>query len=258
MHHLRLRDEGGFSLIEMIMVLAILGTVLGGVTTVFISGSRAELQINNRFQAQEASRLAMAAIRRDLHGACTSTLTGTSTMTLSTPIMDTSTTPATAPVATTQCGMAIVAATKNISKIIWCVLPMTAAGKYALYRQKVDLVTTTCTASSKLVADNLVTPTTSPGYFSTQLMTTPAASVGSIAYGETQTVDVDIPVSFKQGTAGALFDLKERVALPNVVWSKSTIAQGLAAPPRFRASAGPCTCKVPVSLTVACFPPKIF
>jgi Tfp pilus assembly protein PilW len=49
----------------MIMVLAILGIVLGGVTTVFISGSRAELQVNNRFQAQEASRLALAAIRKD-------------------------------------------------------------------------------------------------------------------------------------------------------------------------------------------------
>jgi prepilin-type N-terminal cleavage/methylation domain-containing protein len=77
MRRLRLRDEGGFSLIELLVVMAILGIVLSGVTTVFISGSRAELQVNNRFQAQEASRLAMAAIRKDVHGACAALVTGT-------------------------------------------------------------------------------------------------------------------------------------------------------------------------------------
>ena len=76
---LPLRGEHGVTLIEMIMVLAILGTVLGGVTTVFVAGSRAELQVNNRFQAQEAARLAMGAVRTDVHSACAVAVSGGNT-----------------------------------------------------------------------------------------------------------------------------------------------------------------------------------
>jgi prepilin-type N-terminal cleavage/methylation domain-containing protein len=258
MRRLRLRDERGVTLIEMIMVLAILGIVLAGVTTVFIGGSRAELNVNNRFQAQEASRLALAAIRKDMHSACAAKVTSTTLMSLSIPIMDTSVSPAIAPVSITQCGNAIVASTKNVAKIIWCVLasPTVPTLKFAIYRQRVTTTVTTCTSSSTLIADNLIAAG-GAGYFSTSLMAAPAASVGSINFGETQTVDVEIPVSLKQGTAGVLFDLKERLAVGNTVWAKTTTDAATGCTASVPCYPGPCNYKVAVTLTVACFPPAI-
>jgi prepilin-type N-terminal cleavage/methylation domain-containing protein len=63
--------EGGYSLIEMITVLAILTVVLGGVVTLFTSGIRASSDQNQRVQAQVDGRLALDRLRRDVHNACT-------------------------------------------------------------------------------------------------------------------------------------------------------------------------------------------
>ena len=60
-------DERGYTLVEMLVVMAILGVVIAGLTTVFVSGSRAELDMNRRFQAQQQARLALDRIRADLH-----------------------------------------------------------------------------------------------------------------------------------------------------------------------------------------------
>jgi prepilin-type N-terminal cleavage/methylation domain-containing protein len=245
---LRLRDDAGVTLIEMIVVVAILGIVLGGVTTVFISGSRAELSVNNRFQAQEASRLALAALRRDMHVACTATVVGTTQVTLSIPIVDRSTSPPTAPVATTQCGT--IATT--MTKVVWvvCTSP-TVSTKFALYRATVA----TCPSSGKLVADNLVnTPTGFVGFFKTPLVTAPA----TIAYGETQAVDVDIPVSLKQGTAGVVFDLKEHLALPNTVWAKVSSNPAPSCSVLVPCFDKPCNNTDPMTgNTLPCYPPLI-
>jgi len=72
----RLSGERGFTLPEMIVTVAILGIVVGGITTAFTSASKAEADLNRRFQAQEASRLALDQMRRELH--CASTAAGTS------------------------------------------------------------------------------------------------------------------------------------------------------------------------------------
>jgi prepilin-type N-terminal cleavage/methylation domain-containing protein len=251
MRRLRLRNEGGVTLIEMIMVVAILGVVLAGVTTVFIGGSRAELQVNSRFQAQEASRLALAAIRRDTHSACVASVDATKkVLTLSIPIMDRGTNPPTPPDGAAQCGTVNAA---NISKVIWvvCTSP-TVSTKFALYRA----TAVTCPSAGKLVADNLVNTLTGfAGFFQiTRLLTTPAQSVGSLYYGEKQTVDVDIPVSLKQGTSGVPFDLKERLALSNTVWAKSTGQSCSASVPCFP---GPCDYTDMATGAVTCFPPVI-
>jgi prepilin-type N-terminal cleavage/methylation domain-containing protein len=67
----QLGGEGGYSLIEMITVMAILGVVLGGVVALFTSGIKAESDQNQRFQAQQDTRLALDKLRRDVHSACT-------------------------------------------------------------------------------------------------------------------------------------------------------------------------------------------
>lgn len=63
----RLRGQGGYTLVELIAVLAIFLTIVTALTTLFVSGSRAELDANARFQAQQSARLALDRLRRELH-----------------------------------------------------------------------------------------------------------------------------------------------------------------------------------------------
>jgi prepilin-type N-terminal cleavage/methylation domain-containing protein len=69
----RLRGQGGYSLVELIAVMAIFLMIVGGLTSLFASGARAELDLNQRFQAQQNARLAMDRLRRELH--CSSGIT---------------------------------------------------------------------------------------------------------------------------------------------------------------------------------------
>ena len=67
--------DGGYTMIELLAVLAIFLTVVTALTTLFVSGSKAELDANNRFQAQQNARLALDRLRRELH--CSSGITQT-------------------------------------------------------------------------------------------------------------------------------------------------------------------------------------
>jgi prepilin-type N-terminal cleavage/methylation domain-containing protein len=78
----RLRSERGFSLVEMVTVMAIMGVVMSGLTTVFITASNAELDMNNRFQAQSTARLALDKFRREVHCATSLTFNSTSSVTV--------------------------------------------------------------------------------------------------------------------------------------------------------------------------------
>jgi hypothetical protein len=60
------------------MVLAILGTVTGAITTLFIQATNAEFEMNRRFQAQQAARVAVDKMRREIHCASAITPAGTS------------------------------------------------------------------------------------------------------------------------------------------------------------------------------------
>lgn len=62
-----LRGQRGFTLVELIAVLAILLTVVTAITVLFVSGARAELDANTRFEAQQNARLALDKLRRELH-----------------------------------------------------------------------------------------------------------------------------------------------------------------------------------------------
>ena len=70
-----LRDRSGFTLVELLAVLAIFLVIVTALTTLFVSGSKAELDANHRFQAQQNARLALDRLRRELH--CSSGVTKT-------------------------------------------------------------------------------------------------------------------------------------------------------------------------------------
>ena len=63
----RLRAEAGYTLTELLAVMTILLTVLTALTALFVSGAKAELDANRRFQAQQAARVAVDRMRRELH-----------------------------------------------------------------------------------------------------------------------------------------------------------------------------------------------
>jgi prepilin-type N-terminal cleavage/methylation domain-containing protein len=60
-------SERGYSLVELLVTMVILSVVVGGLTTVFISGSGAQVRLNERFQAQQNARMALDRLRVDIH-----------------------------------------------------------------------------------------------------------------------------------------------------------------------------------------------
>jgi prepilin-type N-terminal cleavage/methylation domain-containing protein len=63
----RIREEQGVTLIEMLTTILILGIILGGMTTLFMSASTSEINQTNRHEAQQSARLAREALRREIH-----------------------------------------------------------------------------------------------------------------------------------------------------------------------------------------------
>jgi prepilin-type N-terminal cleavage/methylation domain-containing protein len=135
----RLRREAGYSLIEMLTVLVILGTVIGGLTTLFEQGSNAEIDMNARFQAQQDARVALDRLRRDLHCASGATASSSTSFTVTDP-----------------CATG--------SQVSWCVLTLNS--RQGLFRQ---VGTGACTTSSQRFADYVKTGST---YFAYQASST--------------------------------------------------------------------------------------
>ena len=73
--------ESGYTLIELLAVVTILTTVLGTLTGLFVSGTKAELDLNRRFEAQQSARVALDRLRRELH--CANAITPTTPTTVS-------------------------------------------------------------------------------------------------------------------------------------------------------------------------------
>ncbi|MBV8066035.1 MAG: type II secretion system protein [Actinobacteria bacterium] len=174
----RLRaGEGGFSLIEMLMVMVLMGIVMGSITTVFITGSNAQTELNRFFQAQQQARAGLDKLRADVHcasGAQATTVNSVQALKLN----------------DTNC----YASTPTIT---WCLIPSTAlTGRYALYRSTIDN-TSTCTANDTgkiFVADYLMPVGGTPSV--ANILTTP-----NIVFQSLETVGIDLKVSTNPTTS---------------------------------------------------------
>ena len=71
----RLRREEGYSVVELLVVMVILTTVLTALSSVFVSGANAELDMNRRFEAQQGARVALDKLRREIHCASSAATT---------------------------------------------------------------------------------------------------------------------------------------------------------------------------------------
>jgi prepilin-type N-terminal cleavage/methylation domain-containing protein len=148
----RLAVEGGFTLPELIVAMAILLIVVASLASVLVSATRAQVDANKRFQAQEQARTGLDSLRRELH--CASAVTDTSGSSL---------TAGTAYAAITvnlpaTCATASGAALYST----WCTSSSTlTTGDFALYRvTSTALPRPTCSSSGKRKwADYLTTST---------------------------------------------------------------------------------------------------
>ena len=75
-------DQRGITLIELLTSMAILGFVVASLGTLLVSGQKAEIDLNERFQAQTNARLALDLFRREVHNACDATVSSPATVTL--------------------------------------------------------------------------------------------------------------------------------------------------------------------------------
>jgi prepilin-type N-terminal cleavage/methylation domain-containing protein len=66
--------EAGFSIVELLIVMAILGAIIGSLGALFVSAMNAEVDISRRFEAQSNARLALDKVRRETHCASAATL----------------------------------------------------------------------------------------------------------------------------------------------------------------------------------------
>jgi prepilin-type N-terminal cleavage/methylation domain-containing protein len=67
------KAEAGFTLTELLVVMAILGVVLAALTAVFTSAVKSQTDQTNRTQAQQDARLGLDKLRREIH--CASNVT---------------------------------------------------------------------------------------------------------------------------------------------------------------------------------------
>lgn len=123
-----IRRESGYTLIEMLIVMSIMGLVMTAVTTLFVQASNAEVDMNGRFQAQQSARLALDKIRREAHCAQSVTLTGNTKATINFP-------------ASSPCG----------TSVSWCTAQIGSGSRYGLYRQ----TGASCSSAGTLYVDYL-------------------------------------------------------------------------------------------------------
>jgi prepilin-type N-terminal cleavage/methylation domain-containing protein len=68
------RSQSGYTVVELLVVVAILGVIVGALTTAFVQGSTAELDANHRVGAQLQANAALDRLRRDVHCASSGTV----------------------------------------------------------------------------------------------------------------------------------------------------------------------------------------
>jgi prepilin-type N-terminal cleavage/methylation domain-containing protein len=179
----RLRGEGGYSLVEMVTVMAIMGVVFAGLTDIFNSASKADVDMQNRFTAQLNTRLALDKLRRDIHCAYD--------------VSPNSPNPWTAGQSTVTFKITACAS----GDVTWCTAQMSGyTTRWSLYRQ----AGATCSSSTGTkLADYLTTSTPFTGF-------SHVAGCGCLAW-----VSVSLPVGVNRVTTTGIYKLTDTIYLRN-------------------------------------------
>jgi prepilin-type N-terminal cleavage/methylation domain-containing protein len=183
----RLASEGGYSLTELIVVLAILLIVVTALTQLFLSASTAQVDMTRRFEAQQDMRLALDRLRREVH--CASTVTGT---------------PPTSSIDITLGAYCPTNKTGGVTNVSWCTrdkngnAPPGAGAPYSLRRYSGP----SCTGTFRKEADYLTIHDVFKAF--------PPPPAGQL-----RTLSVELPVDVKPADAKQRYTLKDDIALRN-------------------------------------------
>ena len=200
----RAAAEGGFTLVELIVTLAILLIVVASLSSVLVSATKTEVDANNRFQAQVQARSGLAQLTRELHCAKSVTVTntaGTSLLAGSSGSRIAATLPSTC---TTSGGVTLF--------VTWCTSASTLnTSDWALYRVTSTSSAPLCSASGKIKwADYLTTSTPFC------LPSTSAACGGVLRpSGSLPMLHVAMPVNLKGPGAIESYNVVDDIALRN-------------------------------------------
>jgi prepilin-type N-terminal cleavage/methylation domain-containing protein len=173
----RLRDERGYSLIELLVSMFILGTVMTSVSVLLVSATNQEVSMNRRFQAQTEARLGLDLIRREGHCAMSVNPSGASASV-------TLTIPATCPTS------------GGNTSITWCTVA-NGANRWGLWRYP----GAACSGTGKRYADYLTA--------SSIFVYTPQ-TVDKLAF-----LSVSLPVNVKPSEPRLLYKLDDDIVLRN-------------------------------------------
>ena len=170
-------NESGYTVFELLTVLAIFGTVTAALTQLFVSATTAEISSNRRFQAQQQARLALDKLRRDAHCASSASIGGGGiSVTLNLPA---------------QC--------KGTPQQTWCTVPVAGVTqRFGLYRK----AGATCDATGSTRHADYLTQAVVFAYF------VPTADVlGKLS--------VTLPVNIRPSEAEEFYKLEDQLTLRN-------------------------------------------
>ncbi len=219
------RSDGGFTLVELLVTMAIMLTVFTAITGSFASGLKAETRTTLRTQTQVDARKSLALMRQDLNCAyavqAVGPRSGTSDSGFYLYLTEQYNT----------CQSVDSSSTSGGSKVFlsWCTIPVAGSpGMYSLYRENLfgsGSPTSTCDASGTLEATDLVAP--SGGWPTNSAAATPSTWNGNvwpsslISCGSTQTnylptVGVDMAVNPDPvNQPNETYELKDQLTLRN-------------------------------------------
>ena len=170
------RDQRGYSLMELVISMSILASVMTSVSVLLVSATNSEVDMNRRFQAQTQARIGLDRMRREVHCAMSVAPVGASSSV-------TLTIPATCPTS------------GGNTSITWCTV---ANGtRWGLWRYPGS----SCSGTGKRYADYLT---------ASSIFTYTAQTVDKLAF-----LNVRLPVNLKPSEPRFLYNLEDDIVLRN-------------------------------------------
>jgi len=172
-----LREQRGYSLMELLVAMSILGAVMTSVSVLLVSATNSEVDMNRRLQAQTEARLGLDLMRREVHCAMSVSPVGASASV-------TLTIPATCPTS------------GGNTSITWCTVA-NGSNRWGLWRYPGS----TCTGTGKRYADYLT---------ASSIFTYTAQTVDKLAF-----LSVRLPINLKPSEPRFLYNLEDDIVLRN-------------------------------------------
>ena len=208
-----LASEGGFTLVELIVTMAILLIVVTSLSAVLVTATRTEVDANNRFQAQEQARTGLAQLTREMHCASAVTVTNTAGTAVANGV-------AGSRIAATVPSTCATSGGVNLF-VTWCTSASTLkTGDFALYRVTSTTSAPLCTASGKVKWADYLQPTagTSPASSNPFCLPSTTAACGGVLRPSASLpmLHVTMPVNLNGPTSTiASYNVVDDIALRN-------------------------------------------